>query len=82
MKYSVVLERIQESGFPDGYYQAYIPSLGLATHGVGIEGAKAAARDLVVLWVAEKRARGESVPSETDSMFTTLDIPDHALQSA
>jgi predicted RNase H-like HicB family nuclease len=82
MKYSIVLERIEEPGFPDGYYQAYIPRLGLATHGPGLEGARAAARDLVVLWVAEKRAQGEAVPGETDSMFATLDIPDHALQGA
>ena len=82
MTYSIVLERITEAGFAPGYYQAYIPRLGLATHGEGIEGALAAARDLLSLWIAEKRANGESVPSEVESMFTTVEIPDHALQGA
>lgn len=57
MKYSMVRERIEEPGFPEGYYQAYIPRLGLATHGLGIEGARAAAREQVVLWVAENKPR-------------------------
>ena len=82
MKVSIVLERIDEAGFPEGYYQAYIPRLGLATHGLGVEGARTAARELIILWMAEKRARGEPVPGETDSMFATLEVPDHALQSA
>jgi hypothetical protein len=71
MKYSIVLERIEEPECPEGYYQAYIPRLGLAPHGLGVEGARAAARDLVVLWLAEKAVQDETVPGETDSMFAT-----------
>jgi predicted RNase H-like HicB family nuclease len=82
MTYSIILERIKEPGFPEGYYQVYIPRLGLTTHGLGVEGARAAARELVALWVAEKRAQGEAVPAEIDSVFATLEIPEDALQSA
>jgi predicted RNase H-like HicB family nuclease len=82
MTYSIVLERITEPGFPEGYYQAYVPRLGLATHGLGVEGARAAARELVALWVSEKRAQGETVPAETDSVFATLEISEDALQGA
>jgi len=56
MIYGVLLEKIQDSDFPSGYYYAHIPSLGLTTHGYGIEGAKKAAKDLITLWLAEKRA--------------------------
>ena len=35
-----------------GYYYAHVPSLGLTTHGLGME----AARDLLALWIEEKRA--------------------------
>jgi len=56
MQYSVLIEAVTDSGFPDGYYYAHIPSLGLTTHGFGIEGAKIASRDLIGLWIAEKKA--------------------------
>ena len=56
MQYSILIEAVTDSGFPDGYYYAHIPSLGLTTHGFGIEGAKMAARDLIGLWIAEKNA--------------------------
>ncbi len=82
MTYSIVLEKITEAGFPSGYYQAYVPRLGLATHGLGIEGARAAALELVLLWIAEKRANGEEVPTEQETMFTTIKVPEDALQSA
>ena len=59
MNFSVVFEKVQDTGFPAGYYYAHIPSLSLPTHGLGIEGARAAAADLLKLWVAEKRANGE-----------------------
>lgn len=55
MQYSVLIEAVTDPDFPKGYYYAYIPSLGLTTHGFGIEGAKTAACDLVGLWIAEKR---------------------------
>lgn len=54
MKYGILLEKISEPGFPKGYYYAHIPTLGLTTHGKGIEGALEAARDLVSIWIEEK----------------------------
>lgn len=79
MRYSVLLEPIHEPEFA-GYYYAHIPALDLTTHGQGIEGALAAAQELVEAWIAEKRARGESVPVETKSLIAQLDIPDAVLR--
>nr|VFJ76279.1 MAG: Predicted nuclease of the RNAse H fold, HicB family [Candidatus Kentron sp. FW] len=76
MQYPVLIESVTDPGFPQGYYYAYIPSLGLTTHGLGIEGAKAAARDLISLWVAEKKLRGEFVIREVDSYFSHIGIED------
>jgi predicted RNase H-like HicB family nuclease len=67
---------------PAGYYYAHIPSLGLTTHGLGVEGARSAARDLVRQWIAEKRANQESVPAPTELFFSTLEVSEDALQSA
>ncbi len=60
MNLGVVFERVKDAGFPDVYYYARIPTLGLTTHGLGIEGARAAALELATLWLAEKIANGES----------------------
>ena len=54
MTYTVVYEQISDPSFPAGYYYAHIPSLDLTTHGLGIDGAKNAAIDLVKLWIEEK----------------------------
>jgi len=82
MNFSVVFEKVQDTGFPAGYYYAHIPSLSLTTHGLGIEGARAAASDLLKLWVAEKRANGDTIAAPAESLFSTLELPDDALQSA
>lgn len=82
MNFSVVFERVQETGFPAGYYYAHIPNLSLTTHGQGIEGARAAAVDLLKLWLAEKRANGETIAPPAEALFSTLELPDDALQSA
>ena len=59
--------RAQSFGPPFGSnFYAHIPTLDLTTHGKGLEGARAAAHDLLTLWVAEKRARGESLPRERE----------------
>lgn len=55
MRYSVLLEPINEPEF-EGYYYAHIPTLDLTTHGKGIEGAIAAAQELTEAWVEEKRS--------------------------
>ena len=75
MRYSVLLEPINEPDF-QGYYYAHIPTLDLTTHGQGIEGAIAAAQELIEAWVREKRSHGEKVPVEAKSLIAHVDIPD------
>jgi predicted RNase H-like HicB family nuclease len=79
MRYSVLLEPINEPEF-QGYYYAHIPSLDLTTHGQGIEGTLAAAQELVQAWIAEKRARGEAIPVETNSLIAQVEVPDALLR--
>lgn len=55
MTYSVIYEKINDASFPPGYYYAHIPALDLTTHGLGIDGAREAAKDLVKLWIEEKK---------------------------
>ena len=38
MNYAILLERIEDHSFPEGYFYAHIPSLGLTTHGLGVDG--------------------------------------------
>ena len=80
MEYSVMLDVIDEPGF-EGCYYAHIPALELTTHGKGIDGALAAAKELAELWIAEKRARGESVPRESGSVIARIEISDAVLGS-
>jgi predicted RNase H-like HicB family nuclease len=75
MRYSVLLEAISETGF-EGFYYAHIPSLGLTTQGKGVEGALEAARELAEVWLAEKRAHGETPPAENAAFFSQIDVPD------
>jgi len=56
MRYSVLLEPVNEPEF-QGYYYAHIPTLDLTTHGEGIEGALAAAQELIEAWISEKQFR-------------------------
>jgi predicted RNase H-like HicB family nuclease len=79
MSYGVLFEPVTDKDFPAGYYYAHIPSLALTTHGLGIDGASEAARDLLQLWIAEKRAQGETVPEPTKFFFSTLDLVDNAV---
>jgi predicted RNase H-like HicB family nuclease len=79
MHYSILYEAVTEPGFPPGYYTAHIPALDLTTHGAGIEGAKAAALDLIKVWIDEKRAHGESVPVEAESFFSRIEVDDALL---
>ena len=64
MYYSVVLDPIDEPGF-EGYYYAHIPTLDLTTHGKSVEGALAAAQELVEAWVTEKQAYGQACLGQT-----------------
>jgi predicted RNase H-like HicB family nuclease len=80
MRYSVFLEPVNEPEF-QGYYYAHIPTLDLTTHGQGIEGALAAAQELLEAWIGEKHARGEAVPVESKSLIAHVDVPDAVLRS-
>ena len=82
MNIGVLFEKVQDKDFPPGYFYAHVPSLGLTTHGLGIEGARSAALDLLKLWVAEKNASGDRVTPSSEILFSTIELPDDALQSA
>ncbi len=74
MNYSVVIEPVEESEQMPGCYYAHVPTLGLTTHGAGIEGALAAARDLIVLWLEELRAGGAKPQSPKESILATVEV--------
>ena len=82
MNFGILFEKVEDKDFPPGYFYAHIPSLGLTTHGVGVDGARQAALDLVRLWLAELKAHGDPLPVPKEILFSTLDVPDDALQSA
>jgi len=81
MRYTVILEPTDEPEQP-GWYYAHIPALDLTTHGLGMEGALAAAKDLVGGWIAERRARGESIPPATQDLVTQIEVSDDAIHAA
>jgi predicted RNase H-like HicB family nuclease len=78
MRYSVFLEPIQEAGF-EGFYYAHIPTLDLTTHGVGVEGALSAARELAEAWVTERRTHGDPLPVESTALIGHIELPDAVL---
>ena len=82
MTYGILFEKVEDGELAPGHYYAHVPGLGLTTHGEGIEGARAAAMDLVKLWIAEKHAAGETISQPSEFLFSTMEIPDDALQSA
>ena len=82
MNLGVLFEKVQDAEFPAGYYYAYIPTLGLTTHGTGVDGARETATDLARLWLAEKQANGETCHAPAEILFSTIELPDDALQSA
>jgi predicted RNase H-like HicB family nuclease len=61
MTFAILFEKIEGEDFPPGCYYAHVPSLGLTTHGLGIEGARAAADDLLRLWVADRKIRDRKI---------------------
>lgn len=82
MTYGVVFERVREAGSSEDTYYAHIPALGLTTHGEGIEGARKAALDLLTAWLAEKQEAGETIEAPSDVLFSTVEVPQNALQGA
>jgi predicted RNase H-like HicB family nuclease len=74
MRYSLLVEPVEASEGMPGFYYAHVPSLGITTHGEGIEGALAAARDLIRLWVEEKRQAGEEPAATRESLLATVEV--------
>ena len=69
MNYPVIYERIEDIDFEEGYFYAHLPTLGLTTHGKGIDGAKEAALDLLKLWTDDSIQKRSN-----DFMFATLEV--------
>ena len=82
MNFGILFEKVEDKDFPPGYFYAHIPSLGLTTHGLGIDGARHAALDLAQLWIAEKRAHGETPAAPSEILFSTIEISEDAIQGA
>lgn len=76
MTYTIIYEKINDGSLPEGYYYAHIPALDLTTHGIGINGAKEAAIDLLKIWAEEKKANGESLPAEEETLISKIEIED------
>jgi predicted RNase H-like HicB family nuclease len=74
MRYSVLVEPVEAAENLPGFYYAHVPFLGITTHGDGVEGALAAARDLIHLWVDEKRAAGESPAPARESLLAMVEV--------
>ncbi len=81
MIYTVILGSTNELDRP-GWYYAHIPTLDLTTHGLGPEGAMAAARDLASGWIAELRSAGKEVPVETRGFVSWIDLPGDTTHTA
>jgi predicted RNase H-like HicB family nuclease len=81
MRYTVILEPTNEVDKP-GWYYAHIPALDLTTHGLSLEGAMDAARDLVIGWIAELRSSGKEIPVEKQGFVSQIEIPDDAIHAA
>ena len=81
LRYTVVIEPTHEAEYP-GWYYAHIPALDLTTHGLGVEGAMEAARDLVNGWVAELREMEREVPREEAAFVTHVEVTSDALHAA
>ena len=71
MNFGILFEKVEDKDFPPGYFYAHIPSLGLTTHGVGLDGARQAAFDLARVWLAERKAQGEPLPVPSEILFST-----------
>ncbi len=74
MNIPVLYEKINDQSLPEGSFYAHIPALNLTTHGLGIEGAKSDASDLIKLWLDEKKANNESVNLNEEYLFSTIEM--------
>jgi predicted RNase H-like HicB family nuclease len=73
MRYTVVIEPTNESDQP-GWYYAHVPAFDLTTHGKGVEGAMAAAKELVEVWIADMRSQGKSLPENAPGFVSHIEV--------
>ncbi len=78
MRYTVLLEPTRELDQP-GWYYARIPALDLTTHGLGVEGALAAARDLADVWLQALADQGVAAPADTTAFVGHVEAGGHAV---
>lgn len=79
MRYTVFLEPTAEADQP-GWYYARIPALDLTTHGLGVDGALATARDLADLWLQELADQGVAPPRDTTALIGHVEAGVDAVQ--
>ena len=70
----MALEAIPQSENMPGYFYAHVPSLGLTTHGFGEKGALEAAKDLVKLWLEEKKVHQEETRPAGELVLATIEV--------
>lgn len=76
MTYTIIYEKINDVSLGEGYFYAHLPALDLTTHGLGIEGAKAAALELLKMWLEEKKANNEPIIREEESFYSKIELQD------
>jgi predicted RNase H-like HicB family nuclease len=76
MTYTIIYEKINDALLGEGYFYAHLPALDLTTHGLGIEGAKAAALELLKMWLEEKKANNEPIIREEESFYSKIELQD------
>ena len=75
MRYTVIIEPITDTpGMKPGWFYARIPAFDLVTQGEGVDQARAAAQELVELWIEGLREDGKPVPEETDLIVTSVNV--------
>jgi len=76
MTYTIIYEKINDASLGEGYFYAHLPALDLTTHGLGIEGAKAAILELLKIWIEEKKANNEPIIREEESFYSKIELQD------
>lgn len=76
MTYTILFQKIDEKDFPSGFYYAHIPAFDITTHGSGIEGAREAAKDLLKIWIEEKKSEGEKIEPENEILISKIEMED------
>ena len=81
LRYTVVIKPVEEDEDP-GWYYAHVPALEITTHGKGVEGALAMAKDAIECWIGGLRDTGEAIPREREVIVAQVEVRTDALQAA